>query len=299
MKYKKTVIAFITLCILLCLAEVILRIKGALDFPIYQVEQNGHYSLIASQNGKFLNKNEWFVNAQGFNNDKDLETKKPYVVLIGDSVIYGGNPVDYRDRIGSRLEKSLSENVYSGAVGGWSLYNEIQFINKNMDIIKNADLLIIQYDNGDLSGLTKARNGSTTHPTEKPKSAVFYLVKKYIYPKLTRDSTKSELPPIPEEVLSSGTWDDDLLKISKGVNGKILFVLYPDKKALEDRQLWIKQTSDIKKFLENNREKFEYIDIAKMPQWNAELYRDGIHPNVEGNQVIADIIARKVESLKN
>lgn len=285
------VIAIISIGIL----ETFLRYKGAIDFPIYRVESNGHYSLAPNQHGSFLNKNSWFVNSDGFNNDQEIDVKKPYVMLVGDSVVYGGNPVDYKDRIGYSLEKELSTNVYIGALGGWSLYNEMQFIRKNINVARQADLLVIQYDNGDLSNLSKASLNSVVHPTKKPQLATYYYLEKYIYPKLISKTNASELPPIPEKVSSSGDWEKELLEISKNTNGKILFVLYPDKKALADKDLWEQQTYHIKGFIDNNRDKFDYIDIAKVPKWNSQLYRDGIHPSTDGNKVIANVIASYVK----
>lgn len=292
---KKTKIIFILVIVLIGISEIFLRFKGAIDFPIYQVEQNGHYSLIPNQQGNFLNKNEWFVNSSGFNNDHQIDTKKPYLILVGDSVIYGGNPVNYKDRIGYNLEKELSKNVYVGALGGWSLYNEMQFINKNINIAKNAELLVIQYDNGDLSGLSKASSNSVVQPTSKPKSATYYYLEKYVYPKLINKTNASELPPIPEKSLSNGNWEKELLEISKHINGKILFILYPDKKALADKDLWNDQTYHVKKFINKNKDKFDYIDIAKEPKWNSKLYRDGIHPSVDGDHVIANVIASYIK----
>ncbi|MEK5752394.1 hypothetical protein V3519_10285 [Acinetobacter variabilis] len=292
---KKTKIIFILVIALIGISEVFLRFKGAIDFPLYQAEPNGHYSLIPNQQGKFLNKNEWFVNSSGFNNDREIDSKKPYIMLVGDSVVYGGNPINYKDRIGYTLEKELSQNVYVGALGGWSLYNEMQFINKNIGIAKNAEFLVIQYDNGDLTGFAKLNPNGVTHPTEKPQLATYYYLQKYVYPKLINKTNASELPSIPEKALSNGDWEKELLEISKNIKGKILFVLYPDKKALADKDLWDDQTYHIKKFINENKDKFDYIDIVKIPEWNSQLYRDGIHPSNDGNQVIANVIANYIK----
>lgn len=294
MNNKQTKITIFFVIVIVVLVEILLRIKGVLDFPVYKIESNGHYTLASNQSGSFLQKNQWFVNSSGFINKKELDTSKPYIILIGDSVVYGGNPVNYYDRIGEKLENKIKKNVYIGALGGWSLQNEIQFINKNIDTIKSADKLIIQFDSGDLSGLATAESGSITHPVEKPKSAIIYCIKKYIYPKLFSQSEQSELPPIPDNSESNGTWDNDLLNISKNVKGKILFVLYPDSKALENKKLWDLQTKEIKDFIKLHEDKFEILDLTEFHEWNSKLYRDGVHPNIQGNIVVADIIAQKI-----
>lgn len=40
----------------------------------------------------------------------------------------------------------------------------------------------------------------------------------------------------------------------------------------------------------------ECIDLSKEQKWNESFYRDGIHPSVEGNQVLAEIISLKFNS---
>ena len=292
---KKTKIIFILVIALIGISEVFLRFKGAIDVPLYEAEENGHYSLIPNQQGKFLNKNEWFVNSSGFNNDREIDSKKPYIMLVGDSVVYGGNPVDYKDRIGYRLEKELSQNVYVGALGGWSLYNEMQFINKNIDTAKKAKMLVIQYDNGDLYRLAKINKDRVTHPTERPLLAIDFYIRKYILPKLMDKSIDPELPPIPKNSPSDGKWENELLAISEKVPGKILFVLYPSQDSFSDKKLWAKQTLEIKNFINKNPNNFDYIDIANIPSWNLQMYRDGIHPNVQGNSLIAKEIAKYIK----
>lgn len=36
------------------------------------------------------------------------------------------------------------------------------------------------------------------------------------------------------------------------------------------------------------------LDLNKSPDWNYNLYRDGIHPSIEGNAVIADIMRNSI-----
>lgn len=277
------------------LSELALRLIGVTDFPIYSIDDKGHYSLRSDQSGNFLNKNKWFVNAQGFNNEKEIDTTKPYVFLTGDSVVYGGNPVNYYDRIGQQLEKNIDKNVYVGALGGWSLYNEIEFIKKNIDIAKKSDVIVIQYDNGDLEGLQTSNNYSLT---KKPFLATLFVFNKYVLPKVLKNNTDSELPPIPEETTSHGNWKDEVLAISKNTGKKIIFVLYPDQKAFSNPKLWNKQTKDIRNFISEYPNQFDYIDIAETKGWSLNLYRDGIHPNVEGNKLIALDIANYLKTHK-
>lgn len=290
MKVKKLKIAALLLIGGVLLSEMALRLIGIVDFPIYVIDDKGHYSYKSDQSGNFLNKNKWFVNSLGFNNENEIDTTQPYIFLTGDSVVCGGNPIDYYDRIGQQLEKYIDKTVYVGASGGWSLYNELDFINKNIDIAKKSDFIIIQYDNGDLEGYAKS-NGGVVHPTHQPYSATLYTLEKYILPKILKSSNQSELPPIPEDIKNNGDWRNQLLALSKDTGKKIIFVLYPDQKGFSSPELWNKQTEDIKSFISENPSQFSYIDIAEAKGWSLNLYRDGIHPNTQGNKLVAFEIA--------
>jgi lysophospholipase L1-like esterase len=74
--------------------------------------------------------------------------------------------------------------------------------------------------------------------------------------------------------------------------GRLIFVLYPDKHALENPNVWHEQTSNILIYINRNKDRIGYVDLGKDTDWNASLYRDGIHPNVLGNKMIADKISR-------
>jgi len=39
------------------------------------------------------------------------------------------------------------------------------------------------------------------------------------------------------------------------------------------------------------------IDLAAMPQWKPALYKDGVHPSIEGNAVMATILANEIRRL--
>lgn len=294
---KKYQVALIVFALLFLSIEISIRYMGVVSFPLYTIDSKKHYYLNPDQSGTFLNKNKWFVNSNGFNNKEQIDTSKPYIMLVGDSVVYGGNPVDYNDRIGYQLDSILDKNVYIGAVGGWSLYNEIEFINKNIDIANRSDFIVIQYDNGDLDDYAKSVGG-LVHPTQKPYLATYFLLEKYVYPKIFKSSKESELPPIPEEVKSNGNWKNELLAVSNNTGKKILFVLYPDQKAFSNLELWNKQTKDIRNFISKYPNQFDYIDIAETKGWSLNLYRDGIHPNVEGNKLIALDIANYLKTHK-
>jgi len=148
--------------------EVLVRVAGVADFPLYELSTETGYQLKSNQSGEFMKKNKWYVNAEGFNNDSPFDGGRPYTLLVGDSIVYGGNPVDYKDRIGSQLANSLDQNVWVAAVGGWSLYSELAYIEKRDLAVRNARNIVIVYDNGDLDGISKWGGNSFIRRKSQP-----------------------------------------------------------------------------------------------------------------------------------
>ena len=272
----------------LVIAELATRISGIVDFPVYQRSGEIGYFLTASQHGKFLGRNRWFVNADGFNNDQPFTATHPYTVLVGDSVVYGGNPVDYADRIGTISSELAQQNVWTAALGGWSLYNELAYISARKQIISQADHLVFVFDNGDLEGLA-SWGGEFIHPTAHPMLAFPYALKRYLIPRLFNLNSTPELPAIPQPVSHNKSLDwqrqlDDLLAYYPG---KIMFVLYPDQETCARTNLWQDQTREIRQYIARHQDRIFILDVQQIKGWDAGDYRDGIHPNSKGDQLLA------------
>jgi lysophospholipase L1-like esterase len=47
------------------------------------------------------------------------------ILLIGDSIVWGGNPYKAGERLGARLQALLKDKVWTASAGSWSLQNEI------------------------------------------------------------------------------------------------------------------------------------------------------------------------------
>lgn len=276
---------------IILMAEAVLQFCGLMDFPIYRRSPDVGYFLSPGQSGAFLNKNKWYVDRQGLNNDREFSSRPPYSIIIGDSVVYGGNPVDYHDRIGAITSLKSARDVWVAALGGWSLYNELAFINAHRNIVLGAESLIFVFDAGDLDGLAPW-GGELVHPTKKPHSALVYLFRKYM-PKIIGMPSVTELPAISSEtaVSASNEWRVSLDSLASNYKGRILFVLYPSMDAIKDGRLWDGQMREIKKYINSKNGRIQMLDVARSGEWDGSKYRDETHPNVGGNNIIASMIA--------
>jgi hypothetical protein len=286
----------IPLLAVLCLVEVGVRLSGLTDFPAYAVDAGIGYIARPDQSGRFLDKNAWVFN------DKSMPTAEPWapeghfnVMLIGNSVIMGGNPLDQKDKLAPQMSKDLGSHyaIWPLAIGGWTNVNEMVYLQRNPEVVKATNFFIWEYMPGGLSGLSEWR-GDTVFPRQRPLWATGYLFRKYVLPKFVAMNT-SELPP--KGTLESNhqadfdAWVAQLRKIS-GLPHPGLVFLYPEKKDLIASRHGVEWLPE-RKALEEICAKYglELIDVAKDPAWTESLYRDGTHPSPQGNVVLARILS--------
>jgi lysophospholipase L1-like esterase len=56
---------------------------------------------------------------------------------------------------------------------------------------------------------------------------------------------------------------------------------------------WLPERSELERICRANGLKL--IDVARNPDWNETLYRDGLHPTATGNAVLARILTRAIQ----
>lgn len=165
----------------LIVAEVAVRACGLVSFPLYRADAYIGYWASPGQSGRFLNKNRWVFNersmgvAEAFRPDR-----RPDVLLIGDSIVLGGNPLDQADRLGPRMMKLTGHQHWPVSAGSWSLLNELHFLKRNMDIVAGSDVLRFVLNSADFEHAS-SWSCEITHPRERPHIALMYVIKKYVF----------------------------------------------------------------------------------------------------------------------
>lgn len=71
-------------------AEASVRAFGLVDFALYQANAQSGYIPAANQQGSFLNQNDWQFNALHMGAPAFAPNPVREVLLVGDSVVYGG-----------------------------------------------------------------------------------------------------------------------------------------------------------------------------------------------------------------
>jgi hypothetical protein len=281
----------ITTAALILVIEIGVRIAGLTDFPVYVRMPGVAYVLAPSQHGAFLRKTHWFVNDKSFANANRFSSVHPNCLLVGDSVVYGGNYFDYERRIGRIAEKSWGHPIWVAAVGGWNLINELAFLRMHVAEVRSADHIIFVLNNGDFDE-PAPWTGELSFPTYHPVFAGWYIARRYLLPH------PSELPGI--GVQENGdfehVWTKQFDALLESYDGPITIFLYPEKTLLGDGLAWNSKTMAIRNYVLKHRDRIEIVDLRDGGTLSPTKYHDAIHPNFEGNKTIAALVARSCSS---
>jgi len=276
------------------------RSTGIIDFPLYDADEEIGYVLKPSQSGRFLNKNSWTVNAESINAGPWKPNGKKDILLVGDSLVWGGNPMDQSERLGPQLEKLIPNwRVWPIAAGSWSAGNQLVYFSRHPDVLVQGDIIVWVLNDGDLAEKSEWTREST-HPRTRPTSALAYAFEKYVKPRLTQMLPAEKQTEPVEGVINQFLDDETIDRFSKFVENeatsrgvRFLFIAYPGKGVVEGNQTDVETYAHfVKRLRESVGVNGQVFDLKTSTSWNADLYRDGIHPNAEGNRIMAAEIAK-------
>jgi len=210
----------------------------------------------------------------------------------------GGNPYNQPDKLGPLVQDKLGSGVavWPVAVGAWSTVNESAYLRRNPDIARASSFFVWEYMNGGLSKLSLDR-GQYIFPTEKPWLASWYVLRRYMLP-LIIDFKMDELPPSGQTQSENLQQFEQLVaSMSAGKAPKVpgMLFFYPGRDEYMAFKRGVDYVPDrlaLQAIAATYRLKI--VDVAQRPEWNLSLYKEGTHPTVEGNKVLAEILASAV-----
>ena len=179
--------------VLLVLSEVGLRLAGVTDFPVYDTDETIGYIPAPGQQGSFLNRNGWQVNERSMGSDAWEPNGQRDVLLLGDSVVWGGNPLNQPDKLGPVLQGKLPQwRVWSASAGSWSVLNQVAYLDRYADVQQEADVLVWVLNTADFAEKRSVWSSDATHPRSKPLSAVWHVAEKYLLPRVILSRTAEQ-----------------------------------------------------------------------------------------------------------
>lgn len=265
------------------LAELVVQFSGAIDVPVYAANNEIGYIPAPSQSGSFMHSHDWRFNelSMGAGPFKP-DPQKFNLLLVGDSVVAGGNPLAENERLGPQLQKLTNWQVWPISAGSWALQNELSYIRSHAGILPNIDAIAFVLNSGDF-GKPSSWANELTHPRTRPFPGFSYLVEKYVL--------KTESPAVPPALkVTTRDWRPDFQTLSAAFGKPVYVFLYPDQPQILDLQKMqrelIVHTPEIK---EAAGGEVRVFNVARM-EWTIDNYRDGIHPSGAGNATLAAIL---------
>jgi lysophospholipase L1-like esterase len=218
------------------------------------------------------------------------------VLLLGDSLVFGGNPLDQTETWGAQLEAAMGGSVSVWAMGApsWSSANEVVWLRRHDEILPKMEAVVWVLNSGDFFGRSQW-SSSLDHPLASPWSHAVWAVLKYgmprIYPQWRRPAVVHDAVFANEGVVRA-YWREFLGQMSREKpHLRWCFVLYPNQYELartESAPVWKVWCDGVKGLVAESGLKGWVEVLGEREGWRPEYYRDFIHPNAEGNRVLAN-----------
>jgi hypothetical protein len=293
---RRVKIALACLTVIAISSEIGLRLLGAGSYPLYDIDDEIKYIPSANQHGTYFNRYAWHFNdrhmASRFNWSAE---KHPNLVLVGNSIVLGGNTSKHDEKLGALLEKELMGRyiVWPVAAGGWSNVNEMAYLDRNADVLQNADAVIIEFMEGGLS-LTAPWPGYDVFPDERPWLLTAHIVRE-MWLSLLAQKTFRDFGSLPQfgvpdkhELERFRTLVTTIVK-----ERKLVIFLYPTVTNLRNQSQWQRAIAPVMELCRVRAAKC--VDIAQVPAWNESAYfGDGVHQTAKGTKILASILASAV-----
>lgn len=270
----------------LAAGELAVRMAGLADFPLFAADSGG-YRMKADQAGTFRRRNAWRYDRFGQRTDRDVASLAGSCVVVGDSVVDGGNHVSQDETLAVQLGALLAEPVYPVGCHGWSLANELAVL-RRLPGWNEAARLVFVLNTGDFDAVGTAESGFS-FPQRRPLLVLPWLVLRKLY----RNSAVGRLlgwrpPPRFDQAVRAAILADFAAAMA-AYKGPVALLRYP--RAGEDPTEEAFYT-ELAKAAGPARTRL--IDLAGRHDWGKNCYLDHIHPNSLGIRVLAHAIAEGV-----
>jgi hypothetical protein len=230
------------------------------------------------------------------------------VMFCGDSVVNGGSLTDQKDLATMRIERRLSEQFKRPAVvmnvsaGSWGPPNYWAFVHRYGIFESNLLVIVVSSHDASDSPTFDPVVGTENYPDKTPTFALSEAVMRYLPRYLPHFGSSAEAPP---PVQSQGEHDTamaafhDLIAYAQERHVPVIVAQHLEqgeygkpespghaafRKAAEEMHVPLVQIGDA-------------MGAARAA--GKDVYRDAIHPNSNGQAIMADVIYPEIEKVLN
>ena len=282
--------------VLLLAAECVLRWGVGLgDPPLARLDPSTEYELVPSATYRRWG-NTISINANGMRGTEHLnvpDKDQRHVLLIGDSVVYGGHFLDQTETIYTKLGKQLSVDphldgctirVLPMAVSSWGPVNQAAFLNEHGTF--GASVAGIVVSAHDLYDVPQVASDILPYRQEPSWTAIGDAVQalneRY---RQASNATADFQPPQVQAELSLAALDQTA-DILRSKNVRPILIYHP---TMEERRGQAKAPKGTFMAWSETRN-IPFLDLSSV-QMHRNDYRDDIHPTASGAARIAQTIA--------
>ncbi len=225
------------------------------------------------------------------------------ILLLGDSIANGGWWTDQKNTISSLMMDSLNKNVspnipqvevLNASANSWGPRNELAYLQRFGSFGAKAVVLLINTDDLFSTAPTSLPVGrDRNYPSQKPPLALAEILNRYII-------NQKPIPGLKELQNESGDRVGINLKAISQVqeftrenNMQFLLAMTPLLREIEQppRDYEIKARQRLQEFTKTQGITYiDFLPIFNSSQNPKALYHDHIHFNLQGNQLISEVI---------
>jgi len=250
-------------------AEVGLRLTGVADVPLYRPDPHYGYIPVANQSGAWRERMRWTYNGLS------MGVAEPFrpggVLLIGDSIVNGGNQADQAQRLGPQLETMIGRDVWPVSAKSWALLNELAWIKQNPQVVRDVDRIVIVLNPEDFVE-PSVWTPDPNRPKHKPVLQSFFLFDRLVL---------APLRGAPAPPKTGRDWKSEFAAFRRATNKPVLVVLYSGRGPDRIERAAADLGPDV-------------LIVKQDPRWKGERFADYLHIEPGGNALLARLIAERL-----
>ncbi len=310
-KYKILVFIIVTLVAF----EVLLRLLFGLGNPVLsQADTYTGYRFQPNQTllrfGKRIEYNQYSQRSEPINLQKPEGTLR--ILMVGDSVLNGGNPIDQKHILTEQLEAKLKASgqpteVLNASAGSWGIGNHLGYL-KEFGIF-NSDAVILQIGTHDLTQPTSTseRVGHDPNYPVHSLSAIQEAFTRYIIPRFLENVnlnpfSNQEIPQISpaqenQQFQKNMKLFKAAVKLVRDKNRPIYILFTPNRYDLIPKPATPPYKPEFMQIIKSLQiSVFDTYEVwSKLPTNVVETYfRDEVHLSQAGYKVAANLIFQEL-----